>query len=64
MPVSLQTLGGEAPKTVKLGSSVMQKASLKMQRWREMKEARKRGGFGSIVRGGESVTGAAEWVWS
>jgi hypothetical protein len=60
VPVSLQTMGNDEKKVVKLGSSVIQKASLKMQRWKEIKEARKRGGFGSIVRGGKSVTAAVD----
>jgi hypothetical protein len=49
-------MSSDEKKVVKLGSSVIQKASLKMQRWKEIKAARKRGGFGSIVRGGKLTT--------
>nr|KIR46478.1 hypothetical protein I312_03964 [Cryptococcus bacillisporus CA1280] len=37
-----------------LGESVIRRASLKMNRWKELRRRKAGGGFGSIARGGES----------
>lgn len=39
-----------------LGESVIRRASLKMNRWKELRRRKAGGGFGSIARGGESLT--------
>lgn len=39
-----------------LGESVIRRASLKMNRWKELRRRKAGGGFGSIARGGESST--------
>jgi hypothetical protein len=40
-------------KIPKLNDALVRKASLKMQRWREMIARRKSGGFGSVTRPGQ-----------
>lgn len=52
--VSLQSMGAQEPRVVKLGDSVIRRASLKAARWKELRAARG-GGFGSIARGGGLV---------
>lgn len=39
-----------------LGESIIRRASLKMNRWKELRRRKAGGGFGSIARGGESST--------
>lgn len=53
-PVSVQVLGmGTERIKVKLSDTIIQRASLKASKWKELRAAKK-GGFGSISRGGES----------
>lgn len=47
--------GPSSAKTPTLSDAVIRRASLKMQRWKEA-AARKKGGFGSITRPGESLS--------
>lgn len=52
-PVSIQVLGSaKADKVVTLSETLIRRASLKASRWKELKAAKK-GGFGSVSRGGE-----------
>jgi hypothetical protein len=50
--VALQTMG-QSQRVVPLSEALMQKASLKMSRWKGLRAARGSGDFGSIVRAGE-----------
>lgn len=51
---------GRNQRVVPLSEALVQKASLKMNRWKELRAARGRGGFGSIVRPGESTFDRAD----
>lgn len=55
-PITLNSILSEKNRDVPLlGESVIRRASLKMNRWKELRRRKTGGGFGSIARGGESL---------
>lgn len=47
------TLPEAKVKVPKLSEALIRRASLKMNRWKELREVKRAGGFGSVLKGGE-----------